>query len=228
MFILNSNNYLALVRCCLRTRILTLTIMCVVAVLSPSQVALGMALRGTVADLTLSKSGDEAVPRGGNITYSVVVNNGGPDTAANVIVTDPLPAHTTFVNASVTQGSATFNAGTITANLGAIASQESATLTIVVSINEDTPRDTTISNTATVTSDTFDPETSNNSATAFTAVIGAFAGDLLISEFRLRGPGTNPQGRKGLNNSATDEFIEIYNNTGSAHSVAAGSGTGYS
>ena len=39
---------------------------------------------------------------------------------------------------------------------------------------------------------------------------------LVISEFRVRGP-----------NGANDEFIEIYNNTGADHTVAAVSGTGY-
>lgn len=44
----------------------------------------------------------------------------------------------------------------------------------------------------------------------------ATAGQFLISEFRLRGP-----------NGATDEFIEIVNNTGVQHIVTAASGTGY-
>jgi hypothetical protein len=44
----------------------------------------------------------------------------------------------------------------------------------------------------------------------------ATAGQLLISEFRLRGP-----------SGANDEFIEIYNNSGADHTVAAASGTGY-
>jgi hypothetical protein len=39
---------------------------------------------------------------------------------------------------------------------------------------------------------------------------------LIISEFRVRGP-----------NGANDEFIEIYNNSGANHTVAAASGTGY-
>jgi Lamin Tail Domain len=42
------------------------------------------------------------------------------------------------------------------------------------------------------------------------------AGSLIISEFRVRGP-----------NGANDEFIEIYNDSGAAHTVAAISGTGY-
>ena len=44
----------------------------------------------------------------------------------------------------------------------------------------------------------------------------AIAGQIIISEFRVRGP-----------NGANDEFIEIYNNSGSDHVVAAASGTGY-
>jgi hypothetical protein len=44
----------------------------------------------------------------------------------------------------------------------------------------------------------------------------ATAGQLIISEFRVRGP-----------NGANDEFIEIYNNTGASHTVTAASGTGY-
>jgi hypothetical protein len=44
----------------------------------------------------------------------------------------------------------------------------------------------------------------------------ATAGQLVISEFRLRGP-----------SGANDEFIEIYNASGAAHTVTAASGTGY-
>jgi hypothetical protein len=42
------------------------------------------------------------------------------------------------------------------------------------------------------------------------------AGSLIISEFRLRGP-----------SGANDEFVEIYNDSGSDHTVASISGTGY-
>jgi hypothetical protein len=44
----------------------------------------------------------------------------------------------------------------------------------------------------------------------------ATAGQVLISEFRLRGP-----------SGAQDEFIELYNNSGASHTVVAASGTGY-
>src|SRR4051794_8922622 len=44
----------------------------------------------------------------------------------------------------------------------------------------------------------------------------AAAGQIIISEFRVRGP-----------NGANDEFIELYNNSGADHTVAAASGSGY-
>jgi uncharacterized repeat protein (TIGR01451 family) len=188
---------------------------------------LGATPGGASADLIVSKTGDESVPRGRNITYNVVVGNDGPDTAAGVVVTDAIPTHTTFVNATVSQGTFNFASNTVTANFGSINFTESATLTVTVSIDNDTPRDTLISNTATVTSDTPDPIPDNNSSTAFTVVTGPFAGDLVISEFRVRGPGGGGQGRKGLSNTAADEFIEIYNNTESSHLVTSASGTGY-
>ncbi|MGZ5493942.1 MAG: hypothetical protein ACXW3E_10895, partial [Thermoanaerobaculia bacterium] len=42
------------------------------------------------------------------------------------------------------------------------------------------------------------------------------AGSLIISEFRLQGPA-----------GSADEYIEIYNDSGADHNVAAISGTGY-
>src|ERR1041385_1749103 len=58
------------------------------------------------ADIVVSKSGDEAVALGGQITYSFSVYNAGPDDAVNVVLTDAIPAHTTFVNATTNTGSA--------------------------------------------------------------------------------------------------------------------------
>lgn len=49
-----------------------------------------------------------------------------------------------------------------------------------------------------------------------TVPLSSLAGSLIISEFRVRGP-----------NGANDEFIEVYNDSGADHTVAAISGTGY-
>ena len=54
------------------------------------------------------------------------------------------------------------------------------------------------------------------SAGVSTSAQTAISGQLIISEFRVRGP-----------NGANDEFIEIYNASGADHVVTAASGTGY-
>ena len=178
--------------------------------------AVARAQEAPTADLTVSKSGDEAVAINGHITYNLSVFNGGPDEATNVVLTDPIPAHTTFVSANVTTGDGTvsFDGTTLTVTFASIAAFENGGATLVVSVNTDTPRDTTISNTVTGTSNATDPNPDDNSATALTVVTGPFAGDILISEFRLRGPA-----------GATDEYIEVYNNADTPHAVQAPDGS---
>jgi len=166
------------------------------------------------ADIVVSKSGDEAVALGGQITYSLAVYNAGPDDAVNIVLTDAIPAHTTFVNASTNNGSVSFDGTTLTVNVGTLAFDSTATATLVVQVDQNTPRGTIISNTVIGTSDTPDADTSNNAATALTAITGPFTGDVLISEFRLRGPA-----------GADDEFIELYNNTDTPIAVATTDGS---
>jgi uncharacterized repeat protein (TIGR01451 family) len=162
------------------------------------------------ADLVITKSGDESATAGGSITYNIVVTNGGPDAASNLVVTDPLPDYTEFVSAASDSGQVTFANDTLTAHFAELPAYESVAVSLVVSVRSDVPRGTVINNTATVESDAFDPETSGNTATALTFVAGPFPGDLLISEFRFRGP-----------NGAGDEYVELYNNTDSLVQVSA-------
>jgi len=166
------------------------------------------------ADIVVSKSGDEAVALGGQITYSLTVYNAGPDDAVNVVLTDVIHAHTSFVNASTNTGSVSFDGTTLTVNVGTLPFDSTAVATLVVQVDQNTPRGTNISNTVTGSTDSSDPDTSNNSAMAETAVTGPFAGDVLISEFRLRGPGGDD-----------DEFIELYNNTETPISVTTTDGS---
>src|SRR6185295_7315 len=102
----------------------------------------------TTADLTVTKSGDESARIGATITYSIAVFNGGPDDATNVEVIDALPANTTFVSASASGGgSAIINGSNLTVTFPSIPVSESASITLVVRVNENAPRGT-IENTA--------------------------------------------------------------------------------
>ncbi|HST51283.1 MAG TPA: hypothetical protein VLJ61_04660 [Pyrinomonadaceae bacterium] len=144
------------------------------------------------ADLVAGKGGDETVAVGGQITYSLSVFNNGPDDATNVMLVDTLPAHTTFVSADGNGGTVDFSGNTLTVTYSTLAAFDTANVALVVSVDDDTPRGTTITNTVNVASSVLDPDSSNNSASVQTLVTGPFAGDLLISEFRLRGPGSAP------------------------------------
>jgi uncharacterized repeat protein (TIGR01451 family) len=104
-----------------------------------------------------------------NVTYTVVVVNNGPSQATSVVLTDTLPAGPAFVSANSTQGTCTQAAGTVTCNIGTMASGANATVTIVI-----TPAATgNITNTASVTSAVTDPTAGNNTATATTTVAPA-------------------------------------------------------
>ena len=130
------------------------------------------------ADLSVTKTDSpDPVSQNANITYTITVTNNGPTAAQNVSLTDEIPAGTTFVSAAQNSGPAFVLAtppaggnGTVTATAPTLANGASATFTLVVNVNEDTPPTTTIFNTATVASTTADPDEDDNSATAGTDV----------------------------------------------------------
>jgi hypothetical protein len=100
------------------------------------------------------------------VTYTVNVSNGGPDTAENVVLTDNLPTGVSFVSVTPGAPDCTESSGVVTCDLGAIASGASVDVEIVVT----TTTDGTITNIASVESDTSDPNTGNNSASEDTTV----------------------------------------------------------
>src|SRR5436305_1137376 len=137
---MNSPSSLSVRRLTFYGRLLLLTLVCV-AILAPSPGTLGAARAAAAAqaDLVVSKSGDETVALGGQITYSLTVFNSGPDDATGVVLTDPLPAHTSFVSASTNTGTASFDGSTLTVNVGTLAAFDTATAMFVVSVDTDTP-----------------------------------------------------------------------------------------
>jgi hypothetical protein len=90
------------------------------------------------------------------------------------VVSDPFPAGTTFVSATTSQGSLIKPAiganGTLTANLGALASGASAVVNITVHVL--VHGNLTIVNKASVSATTPDPNPANNSATLNTYFFG--------------------------------------------------------
>jgi gliding motility-associated-like protein/uncharacterized repeat protein (TIGR01451 family) len=117
-----------------------------------------------LADLMITKGADVGSAYNGElITYTLTVSNLGPSVAASVVVQDMLPPQVEFVSAS---HDGSFSAGNnqVTWALGNMSNQASFTLTLVVRVKADVPAATTITNFASVTSQTVDPNLENNEA----------------------------------------------------------------
>ncbi len=135
---------------------------------------------GIIADLSVTKTDSpDPVTAGANLTYTITVANSDNSTAANVSLSDPLPAGTTFVSLTGPAGwtlttPPVGGTGTAPARLPPFrrtrrrSSRSSSTSTRVF-------KPGIITNVATVTSDTSDVDTSNNASTATTNVVAAAA-----------------------------------------------------
>jgi len=125
------------------------------------------------ADLDIANNAPSAALSGSTLTYSITVTNNGPDAASNVNIQDAIPAGTNFNSVATTSGSCTApapgGAGTVNCTAPALASGSAITETLTVNVTAGLL--STITDTATVSSTTFDP-TSNTSATATTTVVG--------------------------------------------------------
>lgn len=114
--------------------------------------------------VTLTSSA-ATVRRNDNLTYTIKVNNSGPDSAGGVTLKDSLPSAMKFVSATSSQGTCS-GITTVTCNLGTLASGANATVSIVVRAGSRG----THTNAVNVSSDATDSNTINNSASITTKV----------------------------------------------------------
>ena len=130
--------------------------------------AFEVSVAAPAADLSIAKSANPAsVGAAQNLTYTLTVTNGGPDTASGITVTDTLPGSVTFVSASA---GCSESGGTVPCTASSLANAANVQFTITVTAPGALG---TISNTASVASSTTDPTSSNDSVTLVTTVIPA-------------------------------------------------------
>ena len=150
------------------------------------------------ADVSVNKSGPLTANAGTNIPYTIVVTNNGPSNAANVSLTDAVPANTTFVSESQTTGP-TFSCvnppsggtGTVTCTIASLAPAPiSATFSITVHINPGAIG-AAIGNTANVTATTPDTNPGNNTSSVVTTGTGSADVSVVKTAAAAAAAGTN-------------------------------------
>lgn len=125
-------------------------------------------ITGTSADISVTKTASAATLPGRELTYTLTVANAGPSSSENVILTDNLPSSITDAQYSTDNGT-TFSPWTGSLNLGTIAAGASRTIIIRGTISPQAQG--TITNTASVTSTTPDPNPDNNTSTITTNIL---------------------------------------------------------
>jgi uncharacterized repeat protein (TIGR01451 family) len=126
------------------------------------------------ANLTLAQAATPApVQTGQQLTYIITVKNNGPDTVYNATLTDNLPETVTFVSCATSGGGNCQGDGNARAvSLPQLSNGASATVTLVVIVNNTVPEGSLISNTAIVKSPTPDANPGDNSITTQTPING--------------------------------------------------------
>jgi uncharacterized repeat protein (TIGR01451 family) len=139
------------------------------------------------ADLSVTKTDapDLVVAPGSTISYTLTVTNGGTDVAADVVLSDTTPASTTFSSLVAPAGwtcttPAVGGTGTVSCTNPSVAVGPGAVFTLVVTVDAAAAVGTVITNTASVSSTTADPNPANNAATATTTV--ATGADLSVTK----------------------------------------------
>jgi uncharacterized repeat protein (TIGR01451 family) len=133
---------------------------------SSVSVLIGPALPPTDADLSITKTVDNASPAAGaTVNFTVTVTDNGPATSTIVDANDQLPIGLLYVSATTSQGLYNMTTGDWT--IGLLGPNATATLLMAAEVDPNATGGTTFTNTATVTSSIaslVDPDPSNNSA----------------------------------------------------------------
>ena len=152
-----------------------------IAVLAALALALASAGTGTAAkegtaDLAIAKvDTPDPVAVGSTLTYSIRVENLGPDVATGVTVTDQLPKGVDFVSATSTSGQCARKGGKVTCAIGELGAPTVNYSPTIVTIAVIPRRVGTIVNRASVKADQKDPVGANSKASATTSVVGITA-----------------------------------------------------
>ncbi|MBI5879551.1 MAG: DUF11 domain-containing protein [Chloroflexi bacterium] len=116
-----------------------------------------------VVDLQLGKlASADPVMAGNTLTYTLILTNGGPSLATNLVVTDALPGGLTPTG--LPAGCA-FNSGSVNCMIASLAPSVTTSIALVAPVDPATPDLTSFVNVATVASDEQDSNPASNTVT---------------------------------------------------------------
>ena len=120
------------------------------------------------ADLAVTKTADPGtVTPGQSTTYTVTVRNDGPSDAVNVLATDQVADPNLALTSATAPGAACTVTGDVAqCSIPVLAPGASLTMTVVGRVAPDAPGALAVTNTATVSSDTRDPDDADNTASS--------------------------------------------------------------
>jgi uncharacterized repeat protein (TIGR01451 family) len=175
------------------------------------------------ADLSITNTASpDPVAAGNLLTYTQVITNNGPSAADNSTLVEAIPANTTLFSISAPAGwtcisPGSGNTGNVVCTTLSQAASTAATFSMVVKVNSGVANGTVITDTATASSSTNDPNSANNTATAATVV------------------GTTPQAELTVTNAASPNpvvagnnitYTQVVTNTGTVAATTATFGEG--
>ena len=121
-------------------------------------------------DMAVTASGPSLVTAGTDATYTITITNNGPNPALGAVLSDLMPTGSVYGTMTQTAGTDAFNLGQSGSNVsetatGTIAAGSSDTFSLVVHAPASLAHGAAFNDTATVSANNPDPNTSNNTAT---------------------------------------------------------------
>ena len=125
------------------------------------------------SDLSITKTAPASIAPGQTLAYTIVVTNEGPSAASSLVMSDTISLP--FVSITEPAGwtcttPAAGSTGPVSCTAPALAAAATATFDLRVSVPAGTPLTTSLTNTATISSALFDPDSTDNTSTATTTV----------------------------------------------------------